>query len=265
MEEKEVEGIFKDFKYVDEADNSKEKHEDVKKKAQEAFDKEEKKEKKQAPKTVFDEHEEKGHIKPRNVPSLERIILITIIIILCIFIVFNLTYFCKCERESTSGGTSVVTPSPVDPVASLDENATDNNSSEEEIEEVTKEDEEEEEEEVISGEISIKIKEINYEVTGEDLGKIESITFTIENGKNDVLKPIVNVYAYDAELDPSWETRSRGEYTYDIGISSGGIKTGEIELSPKTFRNLNLEKHVRVVLNSTDGDIVTDKKDITIS
>ena len=123
-------------------------------------------------------------------------------------------------------------------------------------------------EEVVEEEvIKLTIDKVYTEIYDEnkDLGSIYKITFTINNGKNKVLTPILNVYSYDSQLDESWETKSRGTYT-GSSINPGGKQSGTIELSPKTFRNLNLKKSIRLTLDSTEeGFITAVNEKITIS
>ena len=79
------------------------------------------------------------------------------------------------------------------------------------------------------------------------------------------MNPIVLIYAFDDELDESWETRSRGKYQ-GTSIKPGDSQSDTIELSPKSFRNLDIEKSLRLVLNSTDyGFIKAVSKKVTIS
>jgi len=120
----------------------------------------------------------------------------------------------------------------------------------EETEEITAEEaavgeETEEEEKKLSGKILMGIDKIYSEVVDadNDLGYITKIDFIIENGKDSDFTPLVHVFVYDSELHESWEIRSRGEYK-GIIIKSGETKTASILISPKTFRNLNLEKNL---------------------
>ena len=113
------------------------------------------------------------------------------------------------------------------------------------------------EEEELPGAIAISIDKIYTAVTGDDLGEISKVVFTIDNGKDKVLKPIVNVYAWDEENKDPYETRSRGEYTYISGINPGDKHTGSIDLVPKTWVNLDLEKNIRLTLNDTEDGFIT--------
>src|SRR3989344_9193555 len=69
--------------------------------------------------------------------------------------------------------------------------------------------------------------------------------------------PVVDMYIYDSEMDKSWETRSRGQYTYPVGIKPGDKQKGSISVVPKTFRNLDLKKNIRLALNDTESGFIT--------
>jgi len=115
------------------------------------------------------------------------------------------------------------------------------------------------EEKALSGKILMAIDKVYTKVseTDDELGYIEKVVFTINNGKEKTFKPIVHVYAYDSEMDDLWETKPRGKYTYSLGIKSGTEKSGSITLSPKSFRNLDIKKSIRLTLNGTDEGYVT--------
>src|SRR3989338_905716 len=89
----------------------------------------------------------------------------------------------------------------------------------------------------LSGKIMLRLDEIDSEMVDADgdLGQINKVVFTIENGKDKDLNPVVDVYAYDSEIDPSWEITSRGQYRGDT-IKAGDKYSGSISLIPKTFR-----------------------------
>ena len=102
-----------------------------------------------------------------------------------------------------------------------------------------------------SGNVALSITTVDYEKVSNSVGYITSVSFSIKNSKDTPITPVVNVYAYDSELEESWETRSRGNFKYPAGIAPGKSIEGSIELSPKTFRSLNLAKTVRIELNDT--------------
>ena len=69
----------------------------------------------------------------------------------------------------------------------------------------------------------------------------------------------------DDELDERWETMSRGKYQ-GTSIKPGDSQSGTIELSPKSFRNLDIDKSLRLVLNGTSqGFIKAASKKVTIT
>ena len=123
------------------------------------------------------------------------------------------------------------------------------------------------EEEKLSGKIVLTLDKVDAEVddADSDLGQINNVVFTIENGKDEDLNPVVDVYAYDSKIDPSWEITSRGQYK-GAAIKSGDKYSGSISLVPKTFRNLNIEKSIRLALNDTeDGFITAVNEEVSIS
>jgi len=123
------------------------------------------------------------------------------------------------------------------------------------------------EEEKLSGKIVISLDEVDVEVVDadSDLGQINKVVFTIENGKDKDMNPIVDVYAYDSEIDPSWEITSRGQYKGDA-IKAGDKYSGSISLVPKTFKNLDIKKSIRLALNDTeDGFITAANEQVSIS
>src|SRR3989338_7147221 len=123
------------------------------------------------------------------------------------------------------------------------------------------------EEEKLLGKIVLTLDEVDAEVddTDSDLGQIIKVVFTIENGKDKDLNPVVDVYAYDSEIDPSWEITSRGQYRGDT-IKAGDKYSGSISLIPKTFRDLNIKKNIRLALNDTeDGFITAVNEQVSIS
>ena len=119
----------------------------------------------------------------------------------------------------------------------------------------------------LSGKIMLRLDEIDSEMVDADgdLGQINKVVFTIENGKDKDLNPVVDVYAYDSELDPSWEIKSRGQYKGAV-IKHGDKYSGSISLVPKTFKNLDIKKSIRLTLNDTeDGFIKAVNEQVNIS
>lgn len=121
------------------------------------------------------------------------------------------------------------------------------------------------EEKKLSGVVSLSIEKIYSQKVGNDTGQISKIDFTIDNGKDKSLMPVVDVYAFDTVLDKSWETKSRGRYK-GSAIEPGSKYSGSISLVPKTFSNLKVEKSVRLVLNDTkEGFMAAANEMVTIS
>lgn len=123
------------------------------------------------------------------------------------------------------------------------------------------------EEEKLSGKIVISLDEVDAEVVDADgdLGQINKVVFTIENGKDNDLNPVVDAYVYDSKMDPSWEITSRGQYK-GAAIKPGDKYSGSISLVPKTFKNLDIKKSIRIALNDTeDGFITAVNEQVSIS
>lgn len=110
----------------------------------------------------------------------------------------------------------------------------------------------------LSGSIAITIDSVEREKKSDSLGYINSVTFSIENGKDEVFFPHVTVKAYDKITEEAMSGTSRGIYTHPAGINPGDKQTGVINLSPKSFSNLNLEKTVVLVLreNNANGKVI---------
>jgi len=209
------------------------------------------------------EEVKRGRIPTKNLGNIERITYIVIVIILLGYLVFDLS-FLHGDKTSEIDINQEITATVVN-----DENKTvepEVAPKEETVKEPVKE--EVKEEPKLSGIITFSIEKIYSEVdeNNDDIGEISRITFVIENGVDDILNPIVNVYVYDDKSEEYYETRSRGEYTFPVGIAPGKTHTGSIDLSPKKYSNLNLKKKIRLVLNDTeDGFIKAITDEITIS
>jgi len=124
------------------------------------------------------------------------------------------------------------------------------------------------EEKKFSGKIGFAIDKIYRRIIDEDkdMGEISKITFTIANDRDKVLTPIVEIFVYDSKNKEQYETKIRATWTYKIGIKPGDEHTATIELLPKIFRNLDLEKSIRLTLNDTKtGFIKALNKEVTIS
>jgi len=265
MEKDDVEDIFKDFehKITDKKDSSEHSSENIsdeerlKNKYMEAEHALKNKYKREKEILKEKKVEEPGDKPSKDTTNIEKYAYIGIIIVLAVYIAIDLSFY---HGKDAGIDEQAITASVVEEENLIDEF--------EELEEKPVEEELVEEsvveEKKLSGTIAFRIDNIYTDVPDEDIdsGYLNRIVFTIDNGKDKVLTPIVQVFAYDSELHESWETRSRGQYEYKIGINPGDSHTGSIDVSPKTFRNLELEKNIRLTLNDTeDGFIktITDK------
>ena len=185
--------------------------------------------------------------------NIEKAAYVAVILVLAAYIAIDLSFYHKAGVDIESDQTITAAAVKV-------ENETDDVGEEvieeeqETIEELVVEEEKE-----LSGVITLNIDNIYTEIPNEDndMGYINKIVFTIDNGKDKVLTPVVQVYAYDGEMDEKWETWIRGDYTYKAGIPSGSQHTGIIDLSPKTFINLDIKKNIRLTLNDTEDGFIT--------
>jgi len=213
-----------------------------------------KKEKEALEKKRAEEMLKHGKVPTKKLDSIERIAYIAIIAVLVLYIIIDLSFYHGKNADAESEKPIAVT------VGEEDNKTTETEKIEEKAEEKSPEEEKASEgAKQLSGKITLTIDNI-YKNVAEDLndtGYITNIVFTIDNDKDKVLTPVVNVYAYDSELDESWETRSRGQYTYSIGIKPGDKHTGSIDLVPKTWTNLNVEKNIRLTLNDTKSGFIT--------
>lgn len=202
------------------------------------------------------EASKQGFTPAKSIPNYEKFAYIGVIAVLAVFIVIDLSFYHGADTDAES---ETITAAAVD-VQELEE-------AEEPVEEVEETIEEGVEEKKLSGKITFVIDKIYTDVSDKDseLGYINKIVFTIDNGKDKALTPILHVFAYDSELHESWETRSRGKYT-GTTIKSGDKQTGTIDLNPKSFRNLDIDKNIRLTLNSTEeGFITAINEKVTIS
>ncbi|MBI2208570.1 hypothetical protein HYU50_03665 [Candidatus Woesearchaeota archaeon] len=259
MADPEVDDIFKDFEYKVKG----------------------KKETKEAPKQpvrqfVDDEEEEKPkkqpvkyeRLPPKRLPNYEKIAYIAIILVLVAYTAIDWMYYHNEDNNSENASKISVkvatnaTEANKTAAAKNETVAIVNKSAEKEENETVKE-----EGKQLSGIVTLTIDKIYTSLSKSinDTGYIDKIDFTIDNGKDKALKPRVDVYAYDKEIEESWQTRSRGVYL-GTAIEPGGMYAGSISLSPKTFKNLNINKNVRLNLNDTDtGFIAAVNEEVVIS
>jgi hypothetical protein len=209
---------------------------------------------------------EKDGGKPNGTSSIERIAYITVLIVLAAYIIVDLSFYHGNNVDVEEEVTAAIG-------AAEQEDNTSGEVAQEQLQEEPKKEEpiaEEKAEETmgLSGVIALTLDEIitNIDPDVEDKGEISTVMFTIDNGKDKVLTPIVNVYAYDTELDEVYIIKPRGTYTYLAGIKPGDRHTGSIDLSPKIFKNLDIKKTVRIELNGTgEGFIQAKSKSILIT
>jgi len=267
MANEDIDDIFKDFEHkVDEKEEVQEKKKELepeikdedalKKKYEKAEQVLKHKYKKE--KEVLDERKKEsqspGHMRDvphKSSPNIERVAYVAIIFVLVVYAGIDLLFY--------HGNQDIAVEETITAAAVTDEVL-------EEVEEETVETVEEEtveEEVILSGEITLTVNEIFSEVsdTDDDLGYINKVVFTINNGKTESLTPIVKVFIYDDTLHESWETRSRGKYT-GTTIQSGKTQSGTVDISPKSFRNLDEEKNIRVRLEDVDGNFIAAVNDI---
>jgi len=291
MVDKEVNDIFKDYKFEDSAEPS---HNEVKKEVQREFNK-----------NRFEEPEEKGHeegirelkeqiselrehikskeevkepkeepeVKPvehiKSEPkfkyftkpgpgALERGVLIGIIFLLACFIVVDLSFF---HGKGVETGDTGVTGMVVGEIAAEEKNET-VEKKEEVVEGSVVEEQKTTKEKKLSGTIGLEINKIYSVKENKNKGYINRVIFTIKNGKNKTLKPVVRVYAYDKYNDEPWKEKDRGVFNYTGGIVAGGEQDGSIDLTPKTFTSLNIIKTVVLKLYDKKGKllVVADEK-----
>ena len=197
----------------------------------------------------------------------ERIGYLAVILVLIAYIVIDLSFY---HGEKSIGGKNQSIASAVASNGTSEQNKSNESK---EIKAVEEKNEEKKEEpaangdKTLSGKITLKIDNIATEISKNlnDTGYINSVTFTIENGEDKILTPIADVYAYDSEMDEAWETKSRGQYK-GAAISSGKQQTATINLVPKTFKNLDLKKNIRLTLNDTkEGFIAAVNDNVLIS
>lgn len=195
----------------------------------------------------------KDELKP-SFSKVERFTYIVVIVLLFGYLITDLS-FIHGEIGIELGGKQDITTSVVKEGSKSDE-----------VEKEKIEEEPEAEEPRLSGTISLAIDKIYTDLddNDNDVGYISKIVFTINNGKNKVLNPVINVYVYDDVLDEMWETKSRGQYAYLDGINPGDEFTADIDLVPKTYRNLNLKKYIRIALNDTEDGFITAVNDAII-
>lgn len=259
MAEPEVDDIFKDFEYK--VKGKKDVKEAPKQPVRQLVDDDEE----EKPKKQFVKQE---RLPPKQMPNYEKIAYIAIILVLAAYIAIDWTSYHNGDNTGESAkkiSVKAVTNATEGNKTVTAKNATAaivNKSAEKEENETVKDGGKQ-----LSGAITLTIDKIYTSLSKSinDTGSIDKVDFTIDNGKDKVLKPKVDVYAYDKEIDEIWQTRSRGVYL-GVAIEPGEKYTGSISLSPKTFKNLNINKNIRLNLNDTDtGFIAAVTEEVTLS
>ena len=264
MAEPEIDDIFKDFEYK--VKGKKDIKEAPKKPVRQLVDDDEE----EKPKKQFVKQE---RLPPKQMLNYEKIGYIAIILVLAAYIAIDWTSYhngdntgesakkisVKAVTNATEGNKTVTAKNET---AAIVNKPMENNTAEKAKSETVKDGEEQ-----LSGTVTLTIDKIYTSLSKNinDTGYIDKIDFTVDNGKGKALNPKVNAYAYDKEIDESCQTRSRGEYI-GAAIEPGEKYTGSISLTPKTFKNLNINKNIRLNLNDTDtGFIATVNEEVVIS
>lgn len=269
MAEPDVDDLFKDFEYKIEGKKEPKKSFDFAKKEPAKKEPEQKPEKKtwqQAERQVIEKQEARP--KPRSTSTIERIGYFAVILILIGYIGIDFKFY-HTENDDQIGSSKDITAKVINNTTKENKSAeikvekiieTPKNETVEkpevEINKTTNETKAANETKKYSGTVTLTIDSIDYAATSNETGTISGVIFTINNDKDAVLKPVMDVFAYD-EMDKLWEVTSRGKYTYEAGINPGQKHTEAISLTPKTFRNLKLKKSIRLTLNDTSAGYIT--------
>ncbi|MBI2134584.1 hypothetical protein HYU09_01205 [Candidatus Woesearchaeota archaeon] len=225
------------------------------------------KEAKEAPKQpvrqlVDDDEEEKPksrpvkyeRLPPKRLPNYEKTAYIAIILVLAVYIGIDWMYY--HNGDDTGENDKKISVKVAANATEVNKTAAAVNKSTED-KPAAKNETVKAGEEQLSGPITLTIDKVYTSLSSiNDTGYIDKIDFTIDNSKGKSFNPSVSVYAYDSELDESWETKSRGEYL-GAAVGAGDKYTGSISLTPKTFKKLNIAKNIRLNLNDTDTGFIT--------
>jgi len=207
-----------------------------------------------------------GNISNNKSNNIERIAFIAIIVVLIVYIAIDFSFYHN-EKDDNIDIQQEINDNETD-LDSEDINESESGDIENENEVPPEEEPPEEDEPQLSGEVTFSIINIDTSVSQDvdDLGYLNNIKFIIDNGKDTALIPVVEVFAYDSENKDIYETKLRGTYTFKLGINPGKSHTGIIDLTPKTWKNLDLKKNIRLILNATEvGYITAINREITIS
>ncbi len=272
MDDSGINDIFKDYKYK--VTGKKGVPETKREPVRQLEDEEEVKERYRKAESSLKEKKAKEAGRNERVPSrgienYERFAYIAVIVVLVAYVGIDLGFYhgSNAAKEETVTAAAVNIQSAnktINKSVEISKNVSKEVQEEAALNEV---EEETAEGKKLSGKVVLTLDEIDAEVVDadNDKGQINKVVFTIDNGEDKDLKPVVDVYAYDSKLDPSWETTSRGQYKGAM-IKPGDAYTASISLVPKTFKNLELKKSIRLSLNDTeDGFITVVNEQVSIS
>jgi len=213
------------------------------------------------------------HTKPDFSPkpppsSLERKALVGVIIILLAFIAIDMTFYHGSKTTETTDsskpsviGAAISENKENKTVKAAAEVINKTEEAEKEEDKIAEEETKAEEEKELSGKIEIMINKIHSIKENDNKGYINKVTFTIKNGKDKTLKPVVKVYAYDKINEDTWMEKERGEFVYSIGIVPGGEQAGSIDLYPRTFADMDIVKTVILKLFDEDDEVIASALD----
>lgn len=115
------------------------------------------------------------------------------------------------------------------------------------------------------GIIGFSIEKIYTQNLGEDTAKFERIVFTIDNQKDVVLHPKVELYIYDESTPDDVKYIKRAVWSYPR-IEPGEKRTAIIsDIKPSIVKDLNLTKTVELVLKDNSKKIKSIKQRVKIS
>ena len=106
----------------------------------------------------------------------------------------------------------------------------------------------------LSGNLNFNISSVSVlRDSGNNLEKMQSVTYVIDNQKYDSFKPLVKIYWYDSSDDQIIQTKVRADLPYDTPIKGGITKTDTVTTftskyfnKASTLETLKLELYDRV-------------------
>ena len=297
MENDDTSNLFKDFKYPENPKGVSKAPKPEPFKEEQASEEDRIKMRYQKAEQSLEEKSHKNtvrHLKAKSMPNYERIAFIAVILVLAAYISIDFGFYHGSNDDAKDTDKKLATGAAIkigekgnaSVNIATDTVASDNTTSAADVTGVNKSNEtvksgEEEKDEKdtsaegaadaaiggknLSGTVTLTLDKIYSNAVDNETGYISKVDFTIDNGKEKSLTPLVDVYAFDSEMDKIWEIKSRGQYKGGL-IEPGSKQSGSISPTPKTFRNLKIEKSIRLSLNGTkDGFIAAVNRKITIS